>query len=158
VPEAPREDQGDQASEGVSDQQEGRIDTGALEQCAQLSRDAAGRSREGTRIAPSEAGAIIAADARQTAHRRLHQRPAHRGAAKCGVQHDRGRALPGAEEMKPVTADIDQPPGRIDSAHDPAYAGGAAGVPLDSDLAEAGTLDLDPVVSGFSVAVAVLFE
>ena len=66
-----REDAHDEAAERMTDEKEWRLDTRAIEQDAQLISHTSGRARHRSGLAPSEARAIVAADAGQPCHLRL---------------------------------------------------------------------------------------
>src|SRR6185436_6264253 len=59
-------------------------------------------------LAPAEAGAIVAADARDFGNRGLHPSPGSRHAGSPGFQYHRRRSLAGAVDVQLMTAHIDE--------------------------------------------------
>ena len=114
---SPREDPNDEPAKRMADQDERRLNTRAMEERPQLVRDAASGSRQGARIAPAESCAVVAAHARESRDLRLDERPAHRGGAERGFEHDRGRSGPRVVHVQLAAFDVNQSSGRTKRSH-----------------------------------------
>src|SRR5262245_2536829 len=101
----------------MSNQDEGWCHAGSLEQRVQFLRDAARRARHWTTIAPSEPGAIVAADARKPRELRLHERPADRRPAERSVENDRRGSLASAVNVETESTDVHKPARRREVTH-----------------------------------------
>jgi hypothetical protein len=107
------EDAHDEAAERMPDEQVGRGLTGPLEQRPELAGDPSRRARPRAGLAPSEAGAIIGARAREARHGRLHERPADRGPGQRRIEDDDRRTLPHGDQVQAESADVDEAAGRL---------------------------------------------
>src|SRR5262245_27352188 len=96
----------------MADEHIWRRDCGSAKQLVEFVGDAAGRSWQRTRVAPAEAGATVAARARETCDRWVYQTPAQRRAAKRRIEYDRRAALAVTPDVQPVIPNAHQPSGR----------------------------------------------
>ena len=96
----------------MADEDIWRRDCGRAKQLVEFVGDPASHSWKRARVTPAEAGAIVAERAREAGHRRVHEAPAQRRAAKRCIEDDGWSAVPITPDVQPVSADADQPSGR----------------------------------------------
>jgi hypothetical protein len=99
------------ATEGVSDQDVRPTNTCLVKCGVQLVRDLYAGAREGSCIAETGAGAVIAAGPGPLGDLRLHDRPDRRPIFPARVEHDRGRASSHAVEIQPGSLSRHELPG-----------------------------------------------
>lgn len=109
-------------SHGMANQDERRLLAGFSQECFEFLRYSAGHASRGTFVAPAVTRAIIRAHAGEASNLGLNLAPVEIGAIQAMFQNHRGTTLPGAVEMKTISAHINQSAGRWIQARIPSLA------------------------------------
>jgi hypothetical protein len=95
-------------AKGAAHQNIGAADSPAMQGSMQLACDADAGARQGTRIAKSSAGTVVAAGARPLSDLWLNFRPSGRPVSPTGIKNNRGRPAPHAVEIQPEATHVNQ--------------------------------------------------
>jgi len=96
----------------MTDEHIWRSDCCGAKELVEFVGDATRRSWKRSRVAPSEAGAIVAARPRMASDSGLHETPAQRRTAKRRIEDHRRAALAVTPDVQPVIPEAYQPSGR----------------------------------------------
>src|SRR5262245_10471955 len=96
----------------MADEHVRRRDCGSAKQRVEFVGHAASGAWQRTRVTPAEAGAIVAARAREARDSRLHETPTQRGTAERCIEDHRRTTLAVTPDVEPVMPDAHQPSGR----------------------------------------------
>ena len=92
----------------VANEHVGRLDIRVREKLIELLHHVVDRPRRRARVAPAEAGAVVAHHPRQLGEPRLNLRPAQRRARERGIEHDRRGTATYADNVQPRSFDGDE--------------------------------------------------
>jgi len=104
-----REGEAREGAERMADEHIRRSDVERLQERAEIADDAIDRAGHGSRFAPPQPRPIVGARPGEQGDLRLNTRPAQRRRRDAGLEDHRRRAGPGADRVKPVIPDGDEP-------------------------------------------------